>query len=255
MWKIHPYSHMVTYIGSIVWLLLSLIFQVKILYPYQESLHLLPDLSYFICILICIILVHLNVPQSALSFFCQFTCQEGIDTYWKFVRNQESDFCQCSICLNLVPKTVLTDKVSQNQSYVMTDGQPASLSWLQTPIWGPWPDYYYCQTFICEFVDMGHLFWWEDKSVVYIYCWFLPVQSFPGLSPVGLTIIFFYLRFKAGNWSSRSLYLCPPGTEWPNYIPGHRVPFSSPLTTHRSMVEVFKRLHTKYSLIFTFLTD
>jgi hypothetical protein len=30
----------------------------------------------------------------------------------------------------------------------MTDGQSASLSWLQTPIWGPLPDYYYCQTFV-----------------------------------------------------------------------------------------------------------
>jgi hypothetical protein len=28
----------------------------------------------------------------------------------------------------------------------MTDGQSASLSWCQAPIWGLWPDFYYCQT-------------------------------------------------------------------------------------------------------------
>jgi hypothetical protein len=28
----------------------------------------------------------------------------------------------------------------------MTDGQSASLSWYQAPIWGIWPDFYYCHT-------------------------------------------------------------------------------------------------------------
>jgi hypothetical protein len=31
-------------------------------------------------------------------------------------------------------------------SYITTDGQSASMSWCQAPIWGLWPDYYYCQT-------------------------------------------------------------------------------------------------------------
>jgi hypothetical protein len=35
---------------------------------------------------------------------------------------------------------------SQSQSYITTDGQSASLSWYQDPIWGLWPDFYYCQT-------------------------------------------------------------------------------------------------------------
>jgi hypothetical protein len=39
------------------------------------------------------------------------------------------------------------------------------------------------------------------------------------------------------NWRTRSLYLCPPMTGWPSYIPRHRVPFSSPSTTRRAMVE------------------
>jgi hypothetical protein len=34
----------------------------------------------------------------------------------------------------------------QNQNYVTTDGQPASLSWCQAPIWGRRLDFCYCQT-------------------------------------------------------------------------------------------------------------
>jgi hypothetical protein len=37
-------------------------------------------------------------------------------------------------------------KQSQSQSYVTTDGQSASLSWCQAPIWGLRPDFCYCQT-------------------------------------------------------------------------------------------------------------
>jgi hypothetical protein len=46
----------------------------------------------------------------------------------------------------------------QSQSYVTTDGQPASLSWCQAPIWGLWPDFYYCQTVA------GLLIWLRSKS-------------------------------------------------------------------------------------------
>jgi hypothetical protein len=33
-----------------------------------------------------------------------------------------------------------------NQSYVTTDDQSASLVFVSSPIWGPRPDFYYCQT-------------------------------------------------------------------------------------------------------------
>jgi hypothetical protein len=39
--------------------------------------------------------------------------------------------------------------LDQSQSYVRTDGQSASLSWCQAPIWGLRPDLYYCQTVAC----------------------------------------------------------------------------------------------------------
>jgi hypothetical protein len=39
-----------------------------------------------------------------------------------------------------------TDFSSRVESYVKTDGQSASLSYNKVPIWGLWPDLYYCQT-------------------------------------------------------------------------------------------------------------
>jgi hypothetical protein len=36
-----------------------------------------------------------------------------------------------------------------------------------------------------------------------------------------------------------------PGTGWPDYTPRHRVPFSSPPTTHRDTVEVFEAASTR----------
>jgi hypothetical protein len=35
----------------------------------------------------------------------------------------------------------------ESESYVMTNGQSASLSWNKAPISGLWPNFYYCQTF------------------------------------------------------------------------------------------------------------
>jgi hypothetical protein len=40
------------------------------------------------------------------------------------------------------------------------------------------------------------------------------------------------------TWSARSPYLYPPGTGCPSCIPGHCVPFLSPLTTRRATIEV-----------------
>jgi hypothetical protein len=38
-----------------------------------------------------------------------------------------------------------SESESESESYVMTD----SLSWKNAPIWGLWPDLYYCQTVVC----------------------------------------------------------------------------------------------------------
>jgi hypothetical protein len=49
------------------------------------------------------------------------------------------------------------DQWQVRQSHVKTDGQSASLSWCQTPIWGLRPDFYYCQTF-AALLMLGVLF-------------------------------------------------------------------------------------------------
>jgi hypothetical protein len=40
----------------------------------------------------------------------------------------------------------------ERESYIATDGQSASLSWCQTPIWGLRLDFYYCQTIAGLFI-------------------------------------------------------------------------------------------------------
>jgi hypothetical protein len=47
------------------------------------------------------------------------------------------------------------------------------------------------------------------------------------------------LLSKFMRWRAGSLYIYPPGTEWPRYTLGHWVPFPLPLTVRRAMVEVF----------------
>jgi hypothetical protein len=77
----------------------------------------------------------------------------------------------------------------------MTDGQPASLSWNKAPIWGLRPDLDYCLTVA------GLLVWGalsdERTGLPFANCyWPSPVQSFSGLSPVGLVAIFYCLTFE-----------------------------------------------------------
>jgi hypothetical protein len=53
--------------------------------------------------------------------------------------------------------------------------------------------------------------------------WHLPVPSFSGQSPMGLTTVFYCLRFETPTTSrARFPYLYPPGTGWP---PGTVFPF------------------------------
>jgi hypothetical protein len=78
---------------------------------------------------------------------------------------------------------------------------------------------------IWTFVDVGHLLWWQDRSVAYSCCRVSPMQLFLGVSTTGLMTIFYYLKFETPpSWMSRPWYLYPqeqggpvtpppPGTE------------------------------------------
>jgi hypothetical protein len=64
---------------------------------------------------------------------------------------EESVFlCRRHVCCTVVSARVYDRchgvHVKKVKSYVTTDGQSASLSWREAHIWGPRPDFYYCQT-------------------------------------------------------------------------------------------------------------
>jgi hypothetical protein len=89
----------------------------------------------------------------------------------------------------------VTELTPESESYVTTDGQPASLSWNKAPIWGLRPDLYY----LCDsdgLVLVGRPLWREVGSVFCICSWPLPAQSFSSPSPLGLETIFCCLRFE-----------------------------------------------------------
>jgi hypothetical protein len=66
---------------------------------------------------------------------------------------------------------------SQSQSYITTDGQPASLSWNKAPIWGLRPDLDYWLT-VAGLLVLGRPLWREDGSAVCNCYWSSPAQSF-----------------------------------------------------------------------------
>jgi hypothetical protein len=137
----------------------------------------------------------------------------------------------------------LTALWAQSRSYLTTDGQSTSLSRFQASIWGTRPILLFSSTEIinsCGFLIVRHLLWRKDGC-------YLLVQLFLGFASAGcsraeaLQNLWQYSAVShetPPTWMARSPYLYPPDTEWPSYIPGHWVLFSSPLTTRRATVEV-----------------
>jgi hypothetical protein len=91
------------------------------------------------------------------------------------------------------------------KSYIMTDGQSASVSWCQELISDPRPNF--LLSFIIfltvESVDVGRPFWREVGSIVLSCFWASPAETFLGLSPAGLMTIT-YLRMRLNQPKSRS---------------------------------------------------
>jgi hypothetical protein len=98
------------------------------------------------------------------------------------------------------------------ESYVTTDGQSASLSWCQAPIWGLRPDFYYCQ------IVTGLLMWGalSDERT--------------GLS----------FTIAAGSRQRNHFRIRVPWDSRPYFnISDLRLPFLSPPTTRGATVDVF----------------
>jgi hypothetical protein len=87
---------------------------------------------------------------------------------------------------------------SESQSYIMTNGQSASLSWCQAPIWD------LQQIFLLSLIIFGQLWiclcWPPSLTkvgyVIFNFCWASPVQSFSCLGPTGLEHILLSLFFR-----------------------------------------------------------
>jgi hypothetical protein len=89
-------------------------------------------------------------------------------------------------------------------------------------------------------------------ATFYICCWPSPAQSFSAPSATVLMTVFYCLRFETPRtWRARSPYLYPPGRRWPSYTHRHWVPFSSPPTARRAVVEIFEPAPTRTSISLT----
>jgi hypothetical protein len=107
---------------------------------------------------------------------------------------------------------------SVSESYVTTDGQPASLSWNKEPIWGLRPDLYYCLTVA------GLLIWGALSD-----------------ERTGLSFI-----IAAGPCQRSLSWVRVPWDSRPYFtVSDLRLPFSSPPTTRRVPVEVFDPSSTR----------
>jgi hypothetical protein len=100
--------------------------------------------------------------------------------------------CPDLYCLALSQQLILLElcpiiNFCSSSSYFATNGQSASPSWCQVPLWDPWPHFHYCQTFGLHIV--GHHPWREVGSVIYSYT----LLSLPCSSPAELMTTSYYL--------------------------------------------------------------
>jgi hypothetical protein len=108
---------------------------------------------------------------------------------------------------------------SQSQNYVTADGESASLSWNKAPIWGLWPDFYYCQT-VSGLLMCGALS--DERTGLSFTIVAGPRQRILGFESRGTRV--------RVPWDSASYFT----------VSDSRLPFPSPLTTSRNTVEVFE---------------
>jgi hypothetical protein len=113
-----------------------------------------------------------------------------------------------------------SESESESESYVTTDGQPESLSWNKTPVWGLRPDLDYCQT------------------VVGLLMWGVLSDERSGLS----------FAIAAGPRQRSHSRVRVPWDSRPYFtVSDSRLPYSSPPTTQRATVEVFDPASTRDS--------
>jgi hypothetical protein len=137
-------------------------------------------------------------------------------------------------CFWLEVGSISLARLFQSPSYRTTDRQSASLSWFQATIRARDQFFFSVKLSLdnCRFLILWRPLWREDGSVIYCCCWSATVQDYILLSQ-------FFRLHQPGGPDPR-IYI-PPGTGWPRYIPGHWVPFLSPLTSVKFIFSYVKR--------------
>jgi hypothetical protein len=112
-------------------------------------------------------------------------------------------------------------ELTESGSYIMTDGQSASLSWNKAPIWDLQPNLYYCQT------------------VAGLLIWGALADERTGLS----------FTIAAGPRQPNHSRVQVPWDLGPYFtVSGFRLPFLSPSRTHNATVSFsLYSLHTDYT--------
>jgi hypothetical protein len=94
------------------------------------------------------------------------------------------------------------------------------------------------QLWLCYFVAPS-LMRGQVCNLLYNFFWALPEQSLLGRSPTELTAIVYSLIWDSPNLEGQVPVFISPRNRMAQLYPQHWVPFLSPLTTRRAMVEVF----------------
>jgi hypothetical protein len=142
---------------------------------------------------------------------------------------------------------------SHSQSYVTTDGQSASLSWCQASIWGPRPDFYYCQTVA------GLLMWSvvsnERTDLLFIIAAGPRQRSHSQVRVPRDSLPHFTVsdsRLPQSGGSDPRIYI-PQEQGGPVIPPRHWVPFLSSPTSHRTTMEVLEPTSTGIQSCFVYI--
>jgi hypothetical protein len=146
---------------------------------------------------------------------------------------------------------LLFQSQSQSQSYLMTNGQSASLSWCQATISARDQFFFlleisFRQLQVCYFVAPS-----LTRGRVCNLLSLLVLANAVLLDSRPNSIV--PILETPPTCRARSPHLYPQGTGWPRYTPRHWVPFPSPLTTHRATVEVFYPATTRVIYFFSYL--
>jgi hypothetical protein len=87
---------------------------------------------------------------------------------------------------------------------------------------------------------------WEEGYIPYNLCCSSPTQPLTDMRLARLVNIFCSLRFEnPSTWRASSPYLHSEVTGWSSYTLRHWVPFSSPPTNRRCMLEIFETTLTR----------